>query len=145
MWLKDLWWALLVCCGPDVGRFECYQEASNDREGRILKSMTEVPVLKRQSRVYFLPASVAGPKCLICCSITHCSFALDASGPMINTMTMKLSELFSDTTPFILAPRLIISIWDSHVKDDCVYVSTPFADNVCWTDSSSTRWSLTSR
>jgi hypothetical protein len=46
---------------------------------------------------------------------------------------MNLSELFSDTMPFILAPRLIISIWDTHAQDDCVYVSTTFADCVCWT------------
>ncbi|KAG2144257.1 hypothetical protein DEU56DRAFT_910612 [Suillus clintonianus] len=51
----------------------------------------------------------------------------------IPTPAMDLSELFSDTMPFILAPRLIISIWDTHAEDDCVYVSAPFADCVCWT------------
>lgn len=51
----------------------------------------------------------------------------------IPTPAMNLSELFSDTMPFILAPRLIISIWDTHAQDDCVYVSTAFADCVCWT------------
>lgn len=51
----------------------------------------------------------------------------------IPTPAMNLSELFSDTMPFILAPRLIISIWDTHAQDDCVYVSTTFADCVCWT------------
>lgn len=46
---------------------------------------------------------------------------------------MSLSELFSDTMPFILAPRLIISIWDTHAQDDCLYVSAAFADCVCLT------------
>ncbi|OJA12811.1 hypothetical protein AZE42_09581 [Rhizopogon vesiculosus] len=47
--------------------------------------------------------------------------------------TKRLSELFNDTAPFILAPRLIISIWDTHAHDKCVHVSTTFADCVCWT------------
>lgn len=46
---------------------------------------------------------------------------------------MDFSEFFSDTAPFILAPRLIISIWDTHAQDDCVHVSTTFEDCVCWT------------
>ncbi|OJA16363.1 hypothetical protein AZE42_07978 [Rhizopogon vesiculosus] len=46
---------------------------------------------------------------------------------------MSLSELFNDTVPFLLAPRLIISIWDTHADDECVYVSTRFADCACWT------------
>lgn len=46
---------------------------------------------------------------------------------------MNLSELFSDTMPFILAPRLIISIWDTHAEDDCLYVSAAFADCMCLT------------
>lgn len=46
---------------------------------------------------------------------------------------MSLSELFNDTAPFILAPRLILSIWDTHAHDKCVYVNTTFADCVCWT------------
>jgi len=46
---------------------------------------------------------------------------------------MRLSELFNDTAPFILAPRLIISIWDTHAHDKCAHVSTTFADCVCWT------------
>ncbi|OAX35189.1 hypothetical protein K503DRAFT_785251 [Rhizopogon vinicolor AM-OR11-026] len=41
---------------------------------------------------------------------------------------MSLSQLFNDTAPFILAPRLIISIWDTHAHDTCVHVSTTFAD-----------------
>jgi hypothetical protein len=51
----------------------------------------------------------------------------------IPTPAMSLSELFNDTAPFILAPRLIISIWDTHAHDDCVEVSTTFEDCVCWT------------
>lgn len=51
----------------------------------------------------------------------------------IPTPAMNLSELFSDTMPFILAPRLIISIWDTHAQDDCLYVSVAFADCVCLT------------
>ncbi|KAG1787502.1 uncharacterized protein HD556DRAFT_952080 [Suillus plorans] len=46
---------------------------------------------------------------------------------------MSLSELFSDTMPFILAPRLIISIWDTHAQDDCLHVSTTFEDCLCLT------------
>lgn len=49
------------------------------------------------------------------------------------TPAMSLSELFNGTAPFILAPRLIISIWDTHANDGCVHVSTTFADCVCWT------------
>ncbi|KAG1737893.1 uncharacterized protein EDB91DRAFT_473660 [Suillus paluster] len=40
---------------------------------------------------------------------------------------------FSDTVPFIMVPRLIISIWDTHANIKCVYVSTTFEDCVCWT------------
>ncbi|KAG1771080.1 hypothetical protein EV702DRAFT_1202113 [Suillus placidus] len=49
------------------------------------------------------------------------------------TPVMSLSEVFIDTAPFILAPRLIISIWDTHAHDDCVEVSTTFEDCVCFT------------
>ncbi|KAG2144258.1 hypothetical protein DEU56DRAFT_236304 [Suillus clintonianus] len=51
----------------------------------------------------------------------------------IPTAATALSTFFNSTVPFILAPRLIISIWDTHAQDNCVYVSTPFADCVCWT------------
>ncbi|KAG2144259.1 hypothetical protein DEU56DRAFT_937959 [Suillus clintonianus] len=51
----------------------------------------------------------------------------------IPTPAMSLSELFNGTAPFILAPRLIISIWDTHATNECVHVSTTFADCVCWT------------
>lgn len=51
----------------------------------------------------------------------------------IPTPAMSLSELFNDTAPFILAPRLIISIWDTHAQDDCIEVSKAFEDCVCWT------------
>ncbi|KAG2033848.1 hypothetical protein BDR03DRAFT_653276 [Suillus americanus] len=46
---------------------------------------------------------------------------------------MSLAELFNGTAPFILAPRLIISIWDTHANEQCIHVSTTFADCVCWT------------
>ncbi|KAG0698201.1 hypothetical protein DFH29DRAFT_112558 [Suillus ampliporus] len=46
---------------------------------------------------------------------------------------MSLSELFNNAAPFIFAPRLIISIWDTHANAECVHVSTTFADCVCWT------------
>ncbi|KAG2040867.1 hypothetical protein BDR03DRAFT_1007650 [Suillus americanus] len=46
---------------------------------------------------------------------------------------MSLSEVFINTAPFILAPRLIISIWDTHANDNCIHVSTTFEDCVCWT------------
>lgn len=51
----------------------------------------------------------------------------------IPTAGMNLSELFSNTMPFILAPRLIISIWDTHAQDDCLHVSTTFEDCPCLT------------
>ncbi|KAG2093124.1 uncharacterized protein F5147DRAFT_424749 [Suillus discolor] len=51
----------------------------------------------------------------------------------IPTPAMSLAELFNGTAPFVLAPRLIISIWDTHANDECVHVSTTFADCVCWT------------
>ncbi|KAG2033845.1 hypothetical protein BDR03DRAFT_966682 [Suillus americanus] len=51
----------------------------------------------------------------------------------IPTPAMSLSELFNDTAPFILAPRLIISIWDTHAQDNCAEASKPFEDCVCWT------------
>ncbi|OJA20463.1 hypothetical protein AZE42_04894 [Rhizopogon vesiculosus] len=46
---------------------------------------------------------------------------------------LSLSILFIYTAPFIIAPRLIISIWDTHAHSECVHVSTTFADCVCWT------------
>ncbi|OJA09939.1 hypothetical protein AZE42_10929 [Rhizopogon vesiculosus] len=52
------------------------------------------------------------------------------------TSVTTLLELFMDTAPFIIAPRLIISIWDMHAHDNCVHVSTTFADCICWTSLS---------
>ncbi|KAG1734065.1 uncharacterized protein EDB91DRAFT_1147369, partial [Suillus paluster] len=46
---------------------------------------------------------------------------------------MSLSETFINTAPFIIAPRLIISIWDTHANTECAHISTAFADCVCWT------------
>ncbi|KAG1837120.1 hypothetical protein DFJ58DRAFT_816873 [Suillus subalutaceus] len=51
----------------------------------------------------------------------------------IPVLAMTLSETFINTAPFILAPRLIISIWDTHARDDCIHVSTMFEDCLCWT------------
>ncbi|OJA07997.1 hypothetical protein AZE42_01089 [Rhizopogon vesiculosus] len=51
----------------------------------------------------------------------------------IPTLMSSLLELFTDTAPFILAPRIIIDIWDTHAREECVHVSTTFADCVCWT------------
>ncbi|KAG1739046.1 hypothetical protein EDB19DRAFT_871827 [Suillus lakei] len=51
----------------------------------------------------------------------------------IPTSVMSLAELFNDTAPFVFAPRLIISIWDTHANENCVHVSTTFEDCVCWT------------
>ncbi|KAG1738981.1 hypothetical protein EDB19DRAFT_867843 [Suillus lakei] len=51
----------------------------------------------------------------------------------ISTPMMSISELFNDTVPYILAPRLIISIWDTHAHSECVYVSRTFEDRGCWT------------
>ncbi|KAG1815924.1 uncharacterized protein BJ212DRAFT_1355490 [Suillus subaureus] len=48
-------------------------------------------------------------------------------------VVMYLILLFNDTAPFILVPRLIISIWETHANDNCVHVSTTFEDCVCWT------------
>jgi len=47
----------------------------------------------------------------------------------------NLSELFNSTVPYIIAPRLTISIWDTHAytSGKCVYVSKMFEDCGCWT------------
>ncbi|KAG2345815.1 hypothetical protein BDR05DRAFT_89833 [Suillus weaverae] len=45
---------------------------------------------------------------------------------------MNLVQLFNGTAPFIIVPRLIISIWSTHANDNCVHVSTTFEDCVCW-------------
>lgn len=46
---------------------------------------------------------------------------------------MGFVMLFNATAPFIIVPRLIISIWETHANDNCVHVSTTFEDCVCWT------------
>ncbi|KAG2077164.1 hypothetical protein BDR04DRAFT_1114010 [Suillus decipiens] len=51
----------------------------------------------------------------------------------ISVVVLNLVLLFKYTAPMIIAPRLIISIWDTHAKDDCVHVSTTFEDCVCLT------------
>jgi hypothetical protein len=60
-------------------------------------------------------------------------------------LAIGLSQLFLDIAPFVLAPRLIISIWDTHAHDQCLHVSTAFADCVCLTlasASDSVAWPL---
>lgn len=46
---------------------------------------------------------------------------------------MSLSEGFINSAPFIIAPRLVISIWDTHANEACEHVSTAFEDCICWT------------
>ncbi|KAG1843292.1 hypothetical protein DFJ58DRAFT_804802 [Suillus subalutaceus] len=50
--------------------------------------------------------------------------------PMV---VMSLVQLFNGTAPFIIVPRLIISIWDMHADNNCVHVGTTFEDCACWT------------
>ncbi|KAG1735863.1 uncharacterized protein EDB91DRAFT_541752 [Suillus paluster] len=45
----------------------------------------------------------------------------------------SLLFLFNDTAPFIIAPRLFISIWDTHANSSCTRVSRTFADCECLT------------
>ncbi|KAG0698203.1 hypothetical protein DFH29DRAFT_942816 [Suillus ampliporus] len=49
------------------------------------------------------------------------------------TPVFSLLITFNDTAPFIIVPRLIISIWDTHANAKCIYVSTTFEDCACWT------------
>ncbi|KAG1888516.1 hypothetical protein F4604DRAFT_1674200 [Suillus subluteus] len=49
------------------------------------------------------------------------------------TVVMYLVQLFNGTAPFIIVPRVIISIWETHANDTCVHVSTTFEDCICWT------------
>ncbi|KAG1853359.1 hypothetical protein F4604DRAFT_1686358 [Suillus subluteus] len=49
------------------------------------------------------------------------------------TVAINLVPLFNDTAPFIVAPCLIISIWDTHANDNCVNVSATLEDCVGWT------------
>ncbi|KAG1795053.1 uncharacterized protein HD556DRAFT_1526804 [Suillus plorans] len=51
----------------------------------------------------------------------------------LSTAVMNLVLMFNDTAPFIIVPRLIISIWEAHANDNCVHVSTTFQDCLCWT------------
>ncbi|KAG1834132.1 hypothetical protein EV424DRAFT_753369 [Suillus variegatus] len=49
--------------------------------------------------------------------------------PAVNS----LSEGFINTAPFIIAPRLIISIWDTHANEERTHNSATFEDCICWT------------
>ncbi|KAG1795058.1 uncharacterized protein HD556DRAFT_1526807 [Suillus plorans] len=51
----------------------------------------------------------------------------------LSTAVMYVVLLFSDSVPFIIVPRLIIDIWETHANESCVHVSTTFEDCVCWT------------
>ncbi|KAG1735902.1 uncharacterized protein EDB91DRAFT_543720 [Suillus paluster] len=51
----------------------------------------------------------------------------------LSTPVFSLLVMFNDTAPVIIAPRLIISIWNTHANDNCVYVGRTFEDCVCWT------------
>ncbi|KAG2754864.1 hypothetical protein P692DRAFT_20828213 [Suillus brevipes Sb2] len=51
----------------------------------------------------------------------------------LSPVAMNLVVLFNDTAPFIVVPRLIMNIWETHANDNCVHVSTTFEDCVCWT------------
>ncbi|KAG1857396.1 hypothetical protein DFJ58DRAFT_331170 [Suillus subalutaceus] len=51
----------------------------------------------------------------------------------ISVQVMNLAELFNSVVPYVVAPRFIISIWDTHAYDKCVYVSKAFEDCGCWT------------
>ncbi|KAG2122933.1 hypothetical protein DEU56DRAFT_67947 [Suillus clintonianus] len=51
----------------------------------------------------------------------------------LQAVARNLVLLFKDTAPFIIMPRLIISIWDMHANENCIHVSTTFEDCVCWT------------
>ncbi|KAG1774167.1 hypothetical protein EV702DRAFT_549423 [Suillus placidus] len=53
-----------------------------------------------------------------------------ANLPMV---VMNLVQLFNGTAPFIILPRLIISIWNTHANNNCVHASTIFEDCICWT------------
>ncbi|KAG1795112.1 uncharacterized protein HD556DRAFT_392955 [Suillus plorans] len=46
---------------------------------------------------------------------------------------ISLSEGFINTAPFIIAPRLIISIWDTHANEERTHNSATFEDCICWT------------
>ncbi|KAG2075524.1 hypothetical protein BDR04DRAFT_1114711 [Suillus decipiens] len=57
------------------------------------------------------------------------------------TVVMNLVLLFNDTAPFIIVPRLIISIWDTHARDNCAHsISTTFEDCACWTSPPTLEW-----
>ncbi|KAG1853350.1 hypothetical protein F4604DRAFT_1803946 [Suillus subluteus] len=68
-------------------------------------------------------------------------FVLNSASQMImamlwadlSTVAINLVPLFNDTAPFIVAPCLIISIWDTHANDNCVNVSATLEDCVGWT------------
>ncbi|KAG2137572.1 uncharacterized protein EDB93DRAFT_1301950 [Suillus bovinus] len=49
------------------------------------------------------------------------------------TVVMNFILLFYDTAPYIIVPRFIMNIWETHANDNCVHVSTTFEDCVCWT------------
>jgi hypothetical protein len=91
-----------------------------ERRGIHLRANTSMVMIVRYHIIYFV------------LNLTN-QILLTILWDHIPTSAMSLSEFFNDTMPFILAPRLIISIWDTHAQDDCIEVSKPFEDCVCWT------------
>ncbi|KAG2062497.1 hypothetical protein BDR04DRAFT_1112139 [Suillus decipiens] len=58
--------------------------------------------------------------------------------PMV---VMSFVLFFNATAPFIVVPRLIISIWDTHARDNCAHsISTTFEDCACWTSPPTLEW-----
>lgn len=51
----------------------------------------------------------------------------------LSTVAISFVMLFNITAPFIIVPRVVMSIWETHANDKCVHVSTTFEDCVCWT------------
>ncbi|KAG2139626.1 uncharacterized protein EDB93DRAFT_700108 [Suillus bovinus] len=91
-----------------------------DRKGLKLKPNTFVVVIIRYHVVYFV----------LNLAIQIIMTVLWAN---LSTVAINLMFVFYDTAPYIIVPRLIISIWETHAKDNCVHVSTTFEDCVCWT------------
>jgi hypothetical protein len=91
-----------------------------DRKGLKMKPNSLVVMIVRYHVVYF----VMNLASQIFMAILWADLSIEV---------MNLLLLFNDTAPFILVPRLIISIWETHATDSCVHVSTTFEDCVCWT------------
>jgi hypothetical protein len=91
-----------------------------ERKGLKIKPNTYVVMIVRYHVIYFV-LNLASQIIMV---------TLWAHLP---TVVRYLVILFKDTAPLIIAPRLIMSIWDTHANDNCVRVSTTFEDCVCLT------------